>query len=185
MISAAVTNRYAEALFELARERGELERIAGDVEFLAAEMSIDSVASFMSDRRVPAHEKKKRLEFLEAHVHPLTYNFVRLLLDKNRLEVLRSLGDAFRQRLLAARGAVEGVVESARPLGPAELAELEASLGLRLAKQVHLVPRLAPELLGGVRVILQNRMLDQSLRGRLEGLRTALGNVRVSASQAP
>ena len=56
-------------------------------------------------------------------------NFVDLLFDKRRDEVLKNLGEAFRQRLLKEEGIVEGIVESARPLGSGELAELTVALG--------------------------------------------------------
>ena len=73
--------------------------------------------------------------------------------------------------MLAESGTVEGVVESARPLGEVELEELRASLGARLGKQVRLENRTAPDLVGGVRVIVDNRMIDYSVQGRLGALR--------------
>lgn len=184
MISGPVTNRYADALFELARDKGHLDAISRDVEFLSAEMEVPSVADFLFDGRIAVKEKQKRIEFLQAHIHPLTYSFVRLLLDKNRLEVLRGLGTAFRRRQFAEQGVVEGVVESARPLEPAALADLEGALSKMLAKSVKLETKVVPELLGGVRVTVDHRMLDQSLRGRLEGLRTNLMSAQLSVGSS-
>lgn len=177
----SVSNRYAKALFELAKEKGVLDQVERDVEFLAAEMANDAVASFLFDGRIPLEEKTKRLEFLEPHVHDLTYNFVRLLCDKRRLEVLRELGAAFRRRSLAEKGAVEGVVESARPLGDEDVAALAAALGRLLGKSVELTPEIDADLIGGVRVFVDNKMLDQSLRGRLDDLRQNLMSARVGA----
>ncbi len=174
MISDSVTNRYADALFELAREKAQLDAVGRDVEFLSAEMDIPSVATFLFDGRVAVQEKRKRLEFLQPHVHALTYNFVRLLLDKGRIEVLRGLGAAFQRRRQVAAGIVEGVVESARPLDAQALNELQDALSRKLSKTVRLDTKLVLELLGGVRITVDHRMLDQSLRGRLEGLRTTL-----------
>ena len=180
----SVTNRYAEALFDLAKEKGVLDAVERDVEFLAAEMTVDSVADFLFDGRIPLEEKVRRLAFIEPHVNPLTHNFVRLLCDKRRLDVLRELGPAFRRRSLAERGAVEGIVESARPLGETEIANLNGALGKLLDKTVELTPRLAPDILGGVRVVVDNKMLDQSLRGRLDGLRGTLMNARIGSGDA-
>jgi F-type H+-transporting ATPase subunit delta len=174
-----VTARYADALFELAREQGELDRVGRDVEFLGEELAHPASAAWLFDARVPLEKKRAQLAKLTPHVHALTDNFVGLLLDKRRLEVLRALPLAFRRRALAERGAVEGVVESARPLGAGEMAQLAATLGGLLHKEVQLESRLDPELLAGVRVLVANKMIDSSARGRLEGLRQGLLGVRL------
>lgn len=176
----SVTARYAEALFELAREKGELDRIERDVDFLAGELSVDSVSGFLLDARIPIEEKRERLKFLQPHVHELTYNFVRLLLDKRRVDVLVGLGAAFHQRSLEERGAAEGWVECARPLPDAEMHQLGAFLGSELGKVVHLETRIVPDLIGGARVFVSNRMIDLSIQGRLEGLRTHLSGAQLS-----
>ena len=169
-----VTTRYADALFELAREQGELDRIGRDVEFLGEELADQASSSWLFDARVSLDDKRAQLGKLTPHIHSLTDNFVNLLVDKRRLEVLRDLPLAFRRCLLAERGAVEGVVESARPLGDGEMAQLAATLGGLLRKDVLLESRLEPDLLAGVRVLVANKMIDSSARGRLEGLRQGL-----------
>lgn len=179
MIPGSVTNRYAEALFELARDKGVLDAVARDVEFLTAETGVEAVAAFLFDERVAPAEKRQRLAFLKPHVNGLTYHFVQLLCDKRRLEVLRDLGAVFRRRLLAERGAVEGLVESARPLDPAEVGSLGSALGRVFGKEVQLTSRIEPDLIGGVRVTVDHRMLDQSLRGRLRELRERLVQARI------
>lgn len=174
MIAGSVTARYAAALFELAREQGLLERVAQDVDLLGAELDDPAVAAFLFDARVPVERKRRQLESLAVRLHPLTANFLRLLQDKKRLEVLRGLRGAFRRDLNRERNATEGYVESARPLGAAELASLAAALGGLLGKQVELENRVRPELLAGARVFVDNKLIDQSAAGRLEGLRGRL-----------
>ena len=169
-----VTVRYADALFELARESAELDRIGRDVEFLGEQLAEPAISSWLFDAGVSLEDKRAQLAKLTPHIHTLTANFVRLLLDKRRLEVLRDLPAAFRRRALTERGAVEGVVETARPLDPAELAQLTASLTRLLDKEVLLESRLVPELLAGVRVMVANKMIDSSALGRLDGLRQGL-----------
>lgn len=164
-----VTSRYATALFELAREQGAIPEVQGDVERLAREVAGPAAALF--DARVPAAEKRRRIDALAADVHPLVANLLRLVFERRRLEVLRELGAAFRRLALADRGAVEGVAESARPLSSGDLAELAVSVGSRLAKQVILENRVAPDLIAGVRVFVDNKLIDQSALGRLDLLR--------------
>jgi F-type H+-transporting ATPase subunit delta len=84
--------------------------------------------------------------------------------------------------VLASRGAVEGRVESARPLGSGELAELAVSLGSKLGKEVLLENVVVPTLVGGVRVFVAGKMIDYSVQGRLAGMRRKLMNARLPAS---
>ncbi len=170
----AVTSRYTEALFRLARSRGALEAVRADVEHLSRELVHSKAGAFLFDVRLPLESRRERARALLDGLHPLTADFVHLLLTKRREAVLRRLGPAFHRRLLEERGAAEGVVESARPLPPDELSRLERALGEKLGKELHLENKLVPGLLGGVRVIVENRMLDASLQGRLEGLRRNL-----------
>jgi F-type H+-transporting ATPase subunit delta len=166
-----VTARWAGALFELASEKNVLDQVERDVEFLAGELSVDSVSQHLFDARVALETKRGRIELLKPHLQELTYNFLCLLLDRRRLEVLRELHDAFRAQVLERRGAVEGVVESPRPLDAADLAKLQTALQAKLGKTVTLEARIVPELVAGVRVFVDNKLIDQSAVGRLEGLR--------------
>ena len=166
-----VTTRYSEALFNLAKARGVLDAVCSDVENISTELSSPAVASFFFDANVSLDARRQKLAPLVGGMHELTRNFVNLLFDKRREEVLRNLGEAFHRRRLDEEGAAEGFVESARPLGPGEIAELAVAMGARLGKRVTLENRIVPEMIGGVRVIVDSKMIDFSLLGRLEGLR--------------
>jgi F-type H+-transporting ATPase subunit delta len=168
-----VTIRWTEALFNLAQARGELERVAADVERMESELS-DRASAAVLDARLSVAARREQVRPLLRGSSELFRNFVSLLFDKRREEVLRSLPQAFRRRRLQESGGAEGVVESAEPLERAELERIASALGRRLKKDVKLENRVVPELIGGVRVLVENKMLDQSLRGRLDGLRKHL-----------
>ena len=173
-----VTTRYSSALFELARERGVLDLVQTDVDSIARENASGALAPLF-DARVAHGEKDKRVEALAARLQPLAANFVRVLFHKRRLDVLRNLPAAFRRASLAHRGIAEGVVESAHALGAGELAELSVAVKAVLGKDVLLEQRPNPELIAGVRVFVDNRLIDQSALGRLEGLERQLRLARV------
>lgn len=169
-----VASRYAEALFRLSKTRGVLEAVRSDVERLAAACGPSGALAQVFDERLALDQRRTLARAVTAGLSPLTQDFVELLFDKRRVEVLRELGAAFHRRLLEERGAAEGVVESARALGEAELAELARVLGPKLKKELTLKNRTVPELVGGVRVLVGSSMIDASVRGRLEGLRKDL-----------
>jgi F-type H+-transporting ATPase subunit delta len=173
----SVTTRYVEALFNVARSRGALDDVQRDVERLAQGLANPAVAARLFDARLPLAARRAEAERLIGGGHELSGNFVRLLFDKRRAGVLRELGRAFRRRWLREHNAAEGLVESARALEPGEVRQLAHSMGTRLGKEVQLRNVLRPELLGGVRILVENRMIDASVRGRLEGLRRHLHSV--------
>lgn len=169
-----VTSRYAEALYNLARARGALEAVRADVAHLASELGAGGKLASLFDERLSLDARRRRAGEHLAGTHALTQSFVNLVLGKRRVEVLRQLGAAFHRRDLAERGAAEGVVESARALDESELARLAAALGPRLEKQLALRNRVVPELIGGLRVLVESKMLDASVAGRLEGMKKHL-----------
>ncbi|MEZ5977073.1 MAG: ATP synthase F1 subunit delta [Planctomycetota bacterium] len=176
-----VARRYADSLFGLAKRRGALEHVARDVRRIATALADPRAQALVTSRRVDGAKRRASLEPLLESAHALTRNFVSLCFDKRREAVLLELGDAFHERELEEAGAVEGVVESARALGDAEVDRLASHLGARIGKSVRLTNRVVPELVGGVRVIVGSHMLDNSVKGRLEGLRQRLMEVPVGA----
>ncbi len=171
-----VTTRYAEALFRLARSQGALDAVRADVEKLARALAEPRLRASLLDVSVPRPKRRVQARALLEGTHRFTRNFVELLFAKHREQVLVGLGPAFRRRVLEDEGRAEGIVESARPLERGEIERLERALGQRLARVISLQNRLAPELLGGVRVTVGSRMIDSSLAGRLEGLKKRLMN---------
>jgi ATP synthase F1 delta subunit len=168
-----VTARWCEALFALAHKHGKLDAVAADVQKLARELA-GPLGRVVFDNRVPLAERRAKLEPLLAGCDKLTSNFVHLCFDKRREDVLRSIGAAFAQRRLSEQGAIEGVVESARPLSQGDVAEIALGLAPLYKKRLVLENRVRPELLAGVRVIADGRMVDVSAQGRLEGLKKRL-----------
>ncbi|MFT5049127.1 MAG: F-type H+-transporting ATPase subunit delta [Chlamydiales bacterium] len=166
-----VTSRWVGAFFNLAKRSNALAEVEHDVLALDQAFASAKVQAYFFGGTASTADKRNKLQPLLKDFHPLTMKFVQLLLDRGRVGVLRQAGVAFKRRQLAERGAVEGVVESVRPLPDAEIAELARSLGTRLAKEVLLENRLNPELVGGVRVFVDAKMIDYSVQGRLQGLR--------------
>ena len=169
-----VTRRYVGALFDLAKRKDAMDAVQADVERLAAELAVPAVSAYLFDTRIALDERQAKLGPVVDSMHTLTKNFVGLLFDKRREEVLRGLAAAFHERRLEDEGAAEGVVESPAALGDAEVDALATALSKTLGKRVTLENKVVPELIAGVRVTADNRMIDFSARGRLDGLRRSM-----------
>jgi len=179
LIVDPVTTRYAGALHGLAQKQGAVDAVSRDVGSLAAEIAKSATRHLLFNPRVEREAKRAQLAPALASAHALTKNFVNLLLDKNREEVLRGLPDAWKRLELEDRGAAEGRVESARPLDPAEIERLSAALSKAIGKTLVLENKIVPSLVGGARVFAQNRMIDWSVAGRLESLRRKMLDARL------
>ena len=182
MIVDAVTARYAGALYGLAKRKGALDDVSRDIAALAAEVAKPATRGLLFNPRVEREVKRAQLQPALASAHALTRNFAGLLLDKDREEVFRNLAAAWKRFVLDERGAIEGRVESARPLDPADVQRLASSLSVGLGRTLTLENRVVPELLGGARVFAGNRMLDWSVRGRLDSLRRKLLDARLPSA---
>ena len=151
MIVDPVTTRYAGALYGLAKRKSAVDAVTRDVAALAAEIAKTATRSLLFNPRVEREAKRVQLAPALASAHELTRNFVNLLLDKNREEVLRGLADAWRRLSLDERGAAEGRVESARPLDPAEIARIATALSKVLGRTLVLENTIVLTLLVGAR----------------------------------
>ena len=174
MIVDPVTQRYADALYGLASARGSLAAVVLDVERLAASVRTPAIRDALTNPRREREERRRSVQAVTTGMHELVQNFVGVLFDKQREEVLLGLGAAFHKLRLEAAGQIEGVVETARPLAQAELDSLALTLGKQFGKELLLTNKLVPELVGGARVLAGNRMIDYSVQGRLEALRRKL-----------
>lgn len=177
MIVDAVTARWAGALYGLAARKGVLPAVVADVERLGALVARPEVRRVVLNPRIDAGQRRAAVDAGLAGAHELTRNFAALLFDRGREEVLVGVAAAFRRRILEEAGEVEGTVETARPMAPADLERVAADFGRALGKKLILKNRVVPELVGGARVIAGNRMLDGSVSGRLDALRRRLNEV--------
>lgn len=177
----SVALRYAEALFlAVAGEEGPAVRgDAGDAAGVAGELdaAVDLLArepdlrSFLEHPGLSLEAKRQVLrEAFAPRVRRLSLNFLQLLLDKHRMKELPDIARAFRARVEEALGQDEARVQSARPLTEAQIEAIAAVLERRTGKKVRLTPDVRPDLIGGVRVVMGDRVLDGTLSGQLERL---------------
>ncbi len=178
-----VTQRYADALWLLAGEKGARTAIMTDVGRLASAIEGPLVHDAIVNPRRDRESRRKVVVDAVTSLHPLLQNLVALLFDKSREEVLLGLKDAMHTLELEASGQIEGVVESARPLGAAEMEHVATMLSPQFGKQLKLTNRIVPDLVGGARVIAANRMIDYSVQGRLEALRRKLMDAPLPAAR--
>jgi F-type H+-transporting ATPase subunit delta len=105
---------------------------------------------------------------------PLTVRFVLTLAAKRRLFALHQIIAAYERRIAEQKGEINAEVSTARPLSDAETSELKRVLKEGLGREARLATKVDPSLLGGLVVKVGSRMIDSSLRTKLEGMRAAM-----------
>jgi F-type H+-transporting ATPase subunit delta len=180
-IMASVAGRYASALFELASD----ERQIADVEknLMSFQAMMDASADLQRLIRSPVFSAGDQLKALsaildKAGIGGLAGNFLRLIARNRRLFAAPDMIKAYRALTARARGEVEAEVTSAFALKDAQVEALKEALRASAGKDVQLDLRVDPALLGGLIVKLGSRMIDSSLRTKLNTLKVRLKEAR-------
>jgi len=174
---AGLAGRYALAVFELAQEERAVETVAADFATLKQLMAESPELTRLI--RAPVFSREEQAAGMNGVLHRmeatgLTRRFILLLASKRRLFALADIIGAFSSLVAKQKGEMSAQVTSARPLSDEETAELKSILRSKLAKDVNLETRVDPSLLGGLIVKVGSRMIDSSLRTKLNGLRMAM-----------
>jgi F-type H+-transporting ATPase subunit delta len=171
----AAARRYAEAVFELASRDGAHEVWERDLGVLAEISSDERVAGVLGNPSIPAPERRKVVDgLLERRVSGPALNLARLLADRGRFDVLPGVVREYRRLLNRTRGVVEAEVTSAAPLTSEETEALRRRIESMAGARIDLRTQVDESLIGGLTVKVAGRLLDASVRGRLERLRSQL-----------
>lgn len=172
-----VAGRYASALFDLAKESSKLTEVEGDlvkIQDLLKE-SPDLVRLVRSPVISSSDQSRALSAVLEkGGISGLASNFLLLLARNRRLFAVEDIIKVYRSLAAKARGEVSAEVSSAVALSEAQLAELKEALRASVGKDVTLDTRVDPSLLGGLVVKLGSRMIDSSLKTKLQNMKAAL-----------
>jgi F-type H+-transporting ATPase subunit delta len=179
-MSASMAGRYAAALFELAKEQGQLAQVETDLKSFQA--MLDESGDLQRLVRSPvisADDKAKALAAIlgKAGISGLTTSFFLLIARNRRLFAVADMLKNFRTLLAAERGEVSADIASAHPLTPDQMTALKDALRAQVGKDVQTNTRVDPNLLGGLIVKLGSRMIDSSLRTKLNNLKVAMKGI--------
>ena len=178
--SSGVAGRYATALFELAKDGHSLDAVASDLtRFNEALDAFDDLKRLMKSPVFSAEEQSRALGAVldELKIEGLTKNFFLLVAKNRRLFATPDMIRAFRAMLARERGETSATVTAAGKLTESQLTALKQALTATLGKTVMLDEQVDPSLLGGLVVKVGSRMVDSSLRTKLNSLKLAMKEV--------
>jgi len=180
-IVSSMAGRYAVALFELAREANTIDAVKGELD------RFDALISESSDLRrlvrspvFSAEEQQRALGVVleRAGIGGLTEKFLKLVTSNRRLFAVRDMIKAFRELVADHKGAATAEVTVAEALKDEHVAALKSALKAVSGKDIDLSIKIDPAILGGLVVKLGSRMVDSSLRTKLNAIRHAMKEAR-------
>jgi F-type H+-transporting ATPase subunit delta len=173
-----VAGRYASALFDLASDSSNIGGIESDlVNFQALLDESPDLVRLVRSPVIAADDQSRAIAAVldKAGIGGLTANFLKLVTANRRLFVIQDIIKAYRALAAKARGEITAEVTSAFALNDAQIAALKETLKASVGKDVTLQSHVDPGILGGLIVKVGSRMIDSSLRTKLQNMKAVLG----------
>lgn len=177
-----IARPYAQAVFEIAQDAGELADWSTSLDAAGAVMADGSVADYLGD---PSLSNERRLEFLTglfdaagasllAGGNERGTNFVKLLLEYDRIAVLPEIAEHYEALKAKVENSVDVTVTSATPLSADQTKAIAKALETRLGSSVRIETEIDEDLIGGAVIRAGDVVIDGSVRAKLDGLTNAL-----------
>jgi F-type H+-transporting ATPase subunit delta len=171
---ATIARPYAEALFKAAPE-AEANAWVSQLAAVGA-VAADPQLKTLADNPKVTQSQVFDVIVAAAKVSlaPALANFLRTVLENGRLAALPNMVEQFQTLVQARQGVSEALVYSAYPIDAAQLADILGPLEKRFGRKLEAKVELEPELIGGVRVVVGDEVLDTSVKARLERMKSSL-----------
>jgi F-type H+-transporting ATPase subunit delta len=167
--------RYAQAVFELALENGQLDSWQASLRRIAELTADEELVALLEDPRVPFETKKAILAEFLGTANQLALNLAYLLVHKHRLNIAGNISQQY-DRLLDAHYGIEHVaVITAFPLDDEDRRSISGRFEKMIGRKVVIDARVDPAIVGGIKAKIDDTLIDGSVKNRLEALRKRLG----------
>lgn len=170
---ATIARPYAEALYKACGT--DAKTVLGWLDELACVAAEPQLLQFAdSPKTTPDQVYGVITGVMKSVLNAHAQNFLRMVIDNNRLGFLPEIATQFRALSNAQSGSSDAVVYSAFPIDGAALAETAQVLEQRFKRRLNVSVELQPELIGGIRVVVGDEVLDTSVKARLEQMKMVL-----------
>ena len=175
--SVTIARPYAEALFRAAKESGNLAKWAEQISLLAQVAANPEARAAIGDPNVAAPQlvdlfRSACGKAVDAELS----NFIQLLSNNDRLGLLPEIAALYESYKQNEEGTKQAEIISAFPMDDAQVKALVPQLETVFKTKLETSVSIDPELIGGIKVIVGDQMLDASVRGKLDAMATALNN---------
>lgn len=171
---ATIARPYAEALFQVAG-KGDLKQASEQLDAIAAVAANAQMRQYADNPKATVDQVFDVItSVVKSPLSDATRNLLRAIIDNGRLAALPEVAVQFHALVSERSGVSEATVYSAFPIDAAQLSAVVASLEKRFGRKLTASVQLEPELIGGIRVVVGDEVLDTSVKARLEQMKVAL-----------
>lgn len=172
----AVAVRYAESLFDLAKEMNQVEAYSKDIDLIRTVFESDpSFVPFFSHVLIEDEAKCALLDkSFKGQVNDYVVNFLKLLVRKRRMRYVMEIIEAFKALTNEHFGILEGILYANYDISVQEVKEVEDALSKKENKMIRLRVVNDPSLIGGIKVEINNRVFDGSIKNKVALLKKEL-----------
>lgn len=178
MAELTVDLTYGTALYEAAKETGKVRLMLDEArQIREIYESNEDLRKFINFPTISADKKRDVVRAVfEGRIENELLNFLYVLIDKRRVAHLNGIIKVFEDFAMKEDGYTYGVVYSVAPLSEARLAEVEEQASALLKTNVKLQNELDPQLIGGVKLLVDGKMIDASLRKKFDDMASHIKN---------
>jgi F-type H+-transporting ATPase subunit delta len=170
---ATIARPYAEALFQ--SSKNDLNGTTQWLDALAAVAGNAQLLQYAGNPKVGNQQVFDLVsEVARVQLPPQGQNFLRTVVDNGRLEAVPEIARQFREMKNAQGGSSDAIVYSAFPIAAGQLGAVAEALEKRFGRKLNLTVQEDPTLIGGIRVVVGDEVLDTSVKARLEQMKVAL-----------
>lgn len=176
-----IAKTYSEALFEVALEDNTIDKFLEELQFIADTLKMyPEFFTLLKSPQIHVSEKKEMVsEVFKDALSPEISNFIKIILDKNRSYYILQIKDAFEDLVNNHKGIIEAVAITAIPLNDEDKLKLKEKLEKITGKNIKIQNKIDTSLLGGVLVRIGDKVIDGTVKGRLDELKDSLSQIIV------
>jgi F-type H+-transporting ATPase subunit delta len=172
---ATIARPYAEAVFRLAKEKNGLPAWSDALALVVTIYQDPQMQAAMANPKVtPADIERVMLATCGERIDGVARNFIQLLVHNRRLGVLPEIRSLFEKLKLEDEGKLDAKISSAFPLDEAQKASVVTLLSSRFKRRIDATVTVEPDLIGGIKVEVGDKVWDASVRGKLQAMAVTL-----------
>ncbi len=162
--------RYAQALFDLAQDKGALKEVYEDLKsLLAAVKASPELAGFLKNPIIPENKQQQIIEeAFKTKMNPLTYAFLNFLIKRRRLSQFPAIAEGFENFYLQKTGIMNVKIASVCPLKPEQVQQISSKLKAYFKKDIQPFFQIDSQLLGGFKIAVGDLIYDFTIKHQLE-----------------
>lgn len=173
-MASGAGKRYAQAVFGLAQESGRFDQWRDELARLNELVSDPKASAYLDSPDIPEAKKLDLLDAVLANGQQETRNLARILLQRNRINIIPDIYQVYQEEMLAARGIAIADVTTAEPLDAEAQAVVRARLKALIGKEIELRMKTDPAIIGGIVARVGDQLIDGSVVNQLRRLRNRM-----------